>query len=46
MQIRCTFLSDPNLGPDWTKRDGHNRKNPVNAEFFHLKYARIIIKIQ
>ena len=28
------------------KRDGRNRKIPVNAEFFHLKYAHIIIKIQ
>ena len=28
------------------KRDGRNRKIPVNAEFFHLKYVHIIIKIQ
>ena len=28
------------------KRDGRNRKIPVNTEFFHLKYVHIIIKIQ
>ena len=28
------------------KRDGHNRKIPANTEFFHLKCAHIIIKIQ
>ena len=28
------------------KRDGRNRKIPVNAELLHLKYVHIIIKIQ
>ena len=28
------------------KRDGRNGKNPIKAELFHLKYLRIIIKIQ
>ena len=28
------------------KRDGHNRKSPVNTELFRLKYEHIIIKIQ
>lgn len=28
------------------KRDGRNRKIPIKAEFFHLKYVHIIIKIQ